>query len=109
MVQSFVDAIIPAWLIVCVILYLNCTYLIRFWMNNTPFRWRYIGLIFGWTPTLLFYFIVYAWGVSVAFEWRWLARFGVFSLMLNSVIHNENTWTRLYTCCIGKHRTELDM
>lgn len=94
--QEFTDMYIPAWLIVAGIAYLDLTYLIRFWLNDTPYKYRYIGLIVAWIPFLTFYTIVEIDGVAVAFDWRWLTRWGLVTVILNSILLDENTWKRAY-------------
>jgi hypothetical protein len=94
--QEFTDMYIPAWLIVVGILYVNLTYIVRFWLNDTPFKYRYIALTVAWLPTLVFYIIIQVDGVAVAFDWRWLTRWGLVTLLLSSILLNENTWKRAY-------------
>ena len=103
--QALFDWILPPWLIVLTVVYVIITYAIRFWLNNTPFRWRYVGLGFAWLPYIVFYGVYAVYGLEVARAYRWLLRAGLFFLLLAVIIHNENTWCRLWKALVdGKYR-----
>ena len=93
--QGLVDKYISEELIVFSIAYVCLTYLLRFWLNDSPVKWRYVALIFAWTPIALSYVLIAFFGLQYALDWRWLFRFGVMALMFSEALFSENVWRRV--------------
>ena len=88
------DAIV-SWLGVIGILHLYATYAVRWWMNGTPYRARYLGMAAAWLPILGALIHVGIVGSHARVD-NVLMELGVLCLIVAAMYHNENTWRRFY-------------